>query len=243
MASSLRVASFSAMSSSSLPCCHCSRDTISGFSMITLSALRHCTQAPSLSRQRGSRIGVDRGFRTDAQNVGMETCNWRSAMGRRAQNHSTSLTGPLFPVWIGACANHRRACELRSLLRRLHANSSRSIRNWAAMSRPILDNLRALSNDMELDPVEKSFIIDGPSMGGPCSEGLEVCFSGSLDVAVVNRREGDQLDRINLDHAAVHAVATTRLNLRSPPQPEGQGDVPGRHVRAQLAAELHGDRL
>jgi len=96
-----------------------------------------------------------------------------------------------------------------------------------------------LSNDMELDPVEECFIVDGPSMGGPSSERFEVCFASPVDVGVVDERKRDQVDRVNLDLAVAHAVVTAKSHLRPPPQPERHRYVTRQHMRTQLSAELH----
>jgi hypothetical protein len=47
---------------------------------------------------------------------------------------------------------------------------------------------------MKLDPVEKCFIVDGASMGGPLSERFEVRFASSADVGAVDRTEWDKFD-------------------------------------------------
>jgi hypothetical protein len=92
---------------------------------------------------------------------------------------------------------------------------------------------------MELDPVEECFIVDGSSMGGPPSERFEVCFASPVDVGVVDERKRDQFDRVNLDLAVAHAVATARFHLRPPPQPERHRYVTRQHGRTQFSAELH----
>lgn len=61
---------------------------------------------------------------------------------------------------------------------------------------------------MELDPVKEGLITDWPSMSGPSSERLEVGFASSADVGVVDGEKGDQFDRVNLDTAIAHGVAT-----------------------------------
>jgi hypothetical protein len=93
---------------------------------------------------------------------------------------------------------------------------------------------------MELDPVNECFIVDGPSMGGPSSERLEVCFASSADVGVVDGKEGDEFDRVHLDLAITHAVATARFHFRPLPQPERHRYGTRQHLGAQFPAELHG---
>ena len=92
-----------------------------------------------------------------------------------------------------------------------------------------------LPNDMELDPVERCRHRSA-GMGGPSSKRFEVCFAGPTDVGVVDEREGDQLNRINLDLTVGHAVTTARSHLRPPPEPERHGDVTRQHTRPQFAA-------
>jgi hypothetical protein len=50
-------------------------------------------------------------------------------------------------------------------------------------------------------------------------------------VGVVDGREGDQLDRVNLDLAVTHSIATTRSHFRPPPQPECHCYVARQNVR------------
>lgn len=96
---------------------------------------------------------------------------------------------------------------------------------------------------MELDAVEESVLVDWPGMRGPCSERFEVRFAGPLDIDAVDRTERDQLDRINLDVAFAHAVATSRLHLRPLPESERDRDVTRHYVCPQLPTELHGVTL
>jgi hypothetical protein len=90
---------------------------------------------------------------------------------------------------------------------------------------------RDLFSDVELDPVEEGFIVDRPSMGGPLSERFKVCLASLEYVGVVDGREGDQLDRVNLDLAVTHSIATTRSHFRPPPQPECHCYVARQNVR------------
>jgi hypothetical protein len=50
---------------------------------------------------------------------------------------------------------------------------------------------------VELDPVCEGVVVDGPGMGGSPAEGVEVCLSGAADIILVDRGEGDQLDRVD----------------------------------------------
>jgi len=92
--------------------------------------------------------------------------------------------------------------------------------------------MAALSDDVELDPVEKSLVTDRPGVGSPLAEGFEIDFAGAPHVGVVDGGEGDQLDRVDLDPTPGDAVAAASLYLGTAPQPERDGDLAGQHVSA-----------
>src|ERR1039458_1328860 len=102
---------------------------------------------------------------------------------------------------------------------------------------------RDLFSDVELDPVEESLIVDRASMGSPLAERFEVCFASLTYVGVVDGGEGDQFDRVNLDLAIAHAIASTRSHFRPPPQPERHRYFTRQNVPTQFPAELHGVTL
>jgi hypothetical protein len=66
---------------------------------------------------------------------------------------------------------------------------------------------------VELDPIDKSVVVDRPGMSGPQSKGFEVDLARSPDVGVIDERERDQFDRIDLDLTFAHTVATAGLHL------------------------------
>ncbi len=70
---------------------------------------------------------------------------------------------------------------------------------------------------MELDPIEQRVIVDRPGVGGPAAEGLAVQLSRTGHVLGVYRREGDEVDGVDLDVDITDRVATTGLHLRSAP--------------------------
>lgn len=68
---------------------------------------------------------------------------------------------------------------------------------------------------------------------------LAVRLARSSDVPPGDRRERDQLDRIDLDLAEADPVAAALFDAWLLPQPDRERDVPGKDVVAQLPAELH----
>ncbi len=96
---------------------------------------------------------------------------------------------------------------------------------------------------MEFDPIDQGVIVDRPGMSGPSSKGCEVRLACSADVGVIDEREGDQFDRIDLDFTVTDPVATAGLHLQPTPQPERHGDVTGQHACTQFLAELHGPNI
>ena len=92
---------------------------------------------------------------------------------------------------------------------------------------------------MELDPVDEGVLVDRPRMRGTLPQGLAVGLAGSPDIRLGDRRERDELDRVDLDHTGTDPVAAALLDLRPLPQPDRQRDIARQDVIAQLAAELH----
>src|SRR6185436_16088728 len=92
---------------------------------------------------------------------------------------------------------------------------------------------------VELDPVHERVLVDRPGVRGAVTQGLAVGLTGAPDVLLGDRRERDELDRVDLDHAEPDAVAPALLDLRPLPQPDRQRDVAAQDIVAQLAAELH----
>jgi len=77
---------------------------------------------------------------------------------------------------------------------------------------------------------------------GVCSastKGLKVGFSRSSKIVVVDRRERQQLDIVDLDHHGTAPVDTSDLDLWSRPEPVGDGDGSVRYSIAKIRAELH----
>ena len=72
--------------------------------------------------------------------------------------------------------------------------------------------------------------------GGPPGKPI---VTRSPDIRLGDRRERDELDRVDLDHTGTDPVAAALLDLRPLPQPDRQRDIARQDVIAQLAAELH----
>src|SRR5437773_236147 len=98
---------------------------------------------------------------------------------------------------------------------------------------------RWLVDGVELDPVEEGAVIDGPGVGGSPAEGFEVCFSGAADIVLVDRGEGNQFDRVDLDPARPDSVTAPRQHLPPAPEPERDRDLARQDVLTQFSAELH----
>lgn len=96
-----------------------------------------------------------------------------------------------------------------------------------------------LLDGVELDPVQQGAVVDGPGVGGSPAEGLEVCFPGAADIVLVDRGEGNQLDRVDLDPAQSDRVTAPRRHFRPTPEPERDSDLARQDVLTQLFAELH----
>jgi hypothetical protein len=96
-----------------------------------------------------------------------------------------------------------------------------------------------LLDGVELDPVQEGVVVDGPSVGGSPAEGFEVCFSGEADIVRVDRGEGNQLDRVDLDPARSDRVTAPQRHFPLAPEPERDSDLARQDVLAQLFAELH----
>src|SRR3954452_1315816 len=92
---------------------------------------------------------------------------------------------------------------------------------------------------MELDPVDEGVLVDRPRVRGAGAQGLAIGLAGLPDIRLGDRRERDELDRVDLDQTGPDRVAAALLDLRPLPQPDRQRDLAGQDVVAQLAAELH----
>src|SRR5690242_4740687 len=92
---------------------------------------------------------------------------------------------------------------------------------------------------MELDPVDEGVLVDRPCGCGAVAQGLPVGLAGAPDVRLGDRREWDELDRVDLDQTGADSVAAALLDLWPFPQPDRQRDIARQDVIAQLAAELH----
>jgi hypothetical protein len=73
-------------------------------------------------------------------------------------------------------------------------------------------------------------------MGGPTSEGLEICLASSARVPGIDGEEGDQFDRVHLDLAVAQAMATAILHRRQNRRCSGTSGGAG-------AAKAHGTVL
>ena len=79
--------------------------------------------------------------------------------------------------------------------------------------------------DVELDPVQERVLVDGPGVGSAPAKGFDVCLTGSVDVGIVDRREGDKLDQVDLDPTVTDTVAATGFHLRPTPETERHRDL------------------
>ena len=96
-----------------------------------------------------------------------------------------------------------------------------------------------LLDGVELDPVEQGALVDGPGVGGSPAEGLEVCLPGAADIVLVDRGEGNQFDRVDLNPAQSDRVTAPQGHFRPAPEPERDSDLARQDVLTQLFAELH----
>jgi hypothetical protein len=92
---------------------------------------------------------------------------------------------------------------------------------------------------MELDAVEEGVVVDRAGMCGASTKGVKVGFSRPSEIVVCDRRERQQLDLVDLDHHGSTPVDASDLDLRSRPEPVGDGDGSIRHSIAEINAELH----
>jgi hypothetical protein len=90
-----------------------------------------------------------------------------------------------------------------------HYTRAPSPPSWAGQSN--------LSSNVKFDPVDKRFIMDGAGMSGPTSKGFKVCFPSPANVCLIDGRERDQVDQVNLDLTVAHTVPTTRFHFRPSP--------------------------
>jgi hypothetical protein len=92
---------------------------------------------------------------------------------------------------------------------------------------------------VELNSIDERVLIDRPGVRGALAQCLAVGFAGSSDVLRGDRCEWDKLDGIDLDLAGADPVAATLLDPWLLPKSNGERDVTGEDVVAQLTAELH----
>jgi hypothetical protein len=96
---------------------------------------------------------------------------------------------------------------------------------------------------VKLNPVDERVAVDRPGVRCAAAQGLAVRLARSSDVPIRDRRERDQLDRIDLDLTRTDAVAAALLDPWLLPQSNRERDVSSKDVVAQLAAELHNRTL
>src|SRR5262249_16197999 len=108
-----------------------------------------------------------------------------------------------------------------------------------ALPNDVATAIDRLVDGVELYPVQGGVVVDGPGVGGPSTEGFEVCFSCAADIVLVDRREGNQLDRVDFDPAQSNRVTAPWRHFRPAPEPERDSDLARQDVLAQLFAELH----
>jgi hypothetical protein len=92
---------------------------------------------------------------------------------------------------------------------------------------------------VELNSIDERVLIDWPGVGGTLAQRLAIGLAGSSHVLSGDRRERQKLDGIDLDLTGAHPVAATLLDPWLLPESNGERDVTGQDVVAQLAAELH----
>src|SRR5436309_913302 len=92
---------------------------------------------------------------------------------------------------------------------------------------------------MELHAVEEGVIVDRAGMCGAPTKGVEVGLSRPSEIVVGDRRKRQQLDLVDLDRHRPAPVDASDLDLRSRPQPVGNGDGSIRYSIAEINAELH----
>jgi hypothetical protein len=92
---------------------------------------------------------------------------------------------------------------------------------------------------MELNAINERVFVDRPSVRCAPAQRLTVGFARSSDVLAADRRERDNLDRVDLDLTGADPVTAASLDPRPLPQSDRERDISGQNVAAQLAAELH----
>ena len=65
-------------------------------------------------------------------------------------------------------------------------------------------------HNMQLDPVGERVLIDRPGVRGAAAHGVGVGLARSPDVQLSDRRKGDKLDRVDLDHTEADPVIRRR---------------------------------
>jgi hypothetical protein len=92
---------------------------------------------------------------------------------------------------------------------------------------------------MELHAVQDGVIVDRAGVCSASTKGLNVGLSSPTKILVVDRRERQQLDLVDLDHHGTASVDTSDLDLWSRPEPVADGDGSVRYSIAKITAELH----
>jgi hypothetical protein len=78
---------------------------------------------------------------------------------------------------------------------------------------------------VELYAVQERSIVDWPGVGSPSAKRFEVRFASMENIGIIDRRERNQFDRINLNLTIADAVAPAGFYFWSLPEPERHGYV------------------
>jgi hypothetical protein len=92
---------------------------------------------------------------------------------------------------------------------------------------------------VEFNSIDERVLVDRPSVRCAAAQRLAVGFARSSDVLAGDRREGHELEGVDLDLTGADPLAAALLDPRPLPQSNRERDVSGQNVAAQLAAELH----
>ena len=84
---------------------------------------------------------------------------------------------------------------------------------------------------VELNPVDQRVLADRPGVRGAPAQRLAVGLAGAPDVLLGDRRERDELDRVDLDLAEGDRVSAALLDPWPWPQPDRERDVSGQARR------------
>lgn len=101
-------------------------------------------------------------------------------------------------------------------------------------------SFRRLSlHHVKLDPMDESALVDRARVGRPISQGLTISLSRSGEVVVGHSREGQHLERVDLDDDPGSPIAATNLDLRPIPQPDRDCDLAAYNGVAKVSTEHH----